>query len=133
MVICPNINQLTSIVGKPWIYLFATKQLCLTRPRRTDIQRRCPDNTLGRQMGPCVSTHALLPSILSKSQSEDYIVLLIAPAFLQARWFKTLLSLSIEIPVRLLASRGMHKQPLSHVFHRQSEALCLYVLTLSQN
>ena len=27
----------------------------------------------------------------------------------------------------------MLKQPLLHVFHPQSEALCLYVLTLSQN
>ena len=43
-------------MGKPWIYLFSTIQLCFTRPRRTDIQRRCPDNTLGRHVGLCVST-----------------------------------------------------------------------------
>ena len=45
--------------------------------------------------------HALFPNILSK----DYIVLLIAPAFLQAQWFQILLTLSIEIPVRLPANR----------------------------
>ena len=31
-------------------------ELCFTRPIRTDIQRRCPDNILGRHVGLCVST-----------------------------------------------------------------------------
>ena len=77
--------------------------------------------------------HALLPKILSNIQSEDYIVLLIAPAFLQAPWFQTWLNLSIKKPARLPANRRILKQPLSHVFHPQSEALDLYVLTLSPN
>ena len=105
-------------------------ELCFTRPRRMDIQCRCPDNTFGRHVGLCVSTtHSLLPKILSNVQSEDYIILLIAPAFLQAPWFQTVLNLSILIPVRLPVNRRMLKQPLSHVLHPQSEALCLYVLT----
>ena len=32
-----------------------------------------------------------------------------------------------------VTSKQKNTQPLSHVFHPQSEALCLYVLTLSQN
>ena len=134
MVICPNINQLTSIVGKPWIDLFAPKQNYVSHvPDGRTYSVDALTTHWGGRWAYAYPPHALLPNILSKIQSEDYMVLLIAPAFLQARWFQTLLSLSIEIPVRLLANRSMHKQPLSHVFHRQSEALCVYVLTLSQN
>ena len=41
--------------------------------------------------------------------------------------------MSINRDTSQVTSKQKNTQPLSHVFHPQSEALCLYVLTLSQN
>ena len=84
MVICPNINQLTSIVGKPWIdtlYVRNETELCLTRPRRTDIQRRCPDNTLGRQVGLCVSTACTVTQYIFKTSVRRLHSTVNSPSF----------------------------------------------------
>ena len=93
---------MTSIVDKPWIDLFATKQSYVSHvpDGRTYSVDALPTHW-GGTSAYAYPPHALLPKILSK----DYIVLLIAPAFLQAQWFQTLLGLSIEIPVRLPANR----------------------------
>ena len=104
-------------------------ELCFTRPRWTDIQRRCPDNTLGRHVGLCVCTTCTVTQYLIQRLHSIFNN---SPAFLQAQWFQTLWSVSIEIPVRLPANRRILNL-CRNVFHPQSEALCLYVLTLSQN
>ena len=59
-----------------------------------------PWQHIGEARGPmpyAYPPHALLPKILTKIKSEDRMALFIAPAFLQAPWFHTLLKLSIEI------------------------------------
>ena len=87
---------------KPWIDLFATKQSYVSHvPDGRTYSVDALTTHWGGTWAYAYPPHALLPKILSK----DYIVLLIAPAFLQAQWFQTLLSLSIEIPVRLPANR----------------------------
>ena len=87
---------------KPWIDLFATKQSYVSHvPDGRTYSLDALTTHWGGTWAYAYPPHALLPKILSK----DYIVLLIAPAFLQAQWFQTLLSLSIEIPVRLPANR----------------------------
>ena len=72
-------------MGKPWIYLFATKhvrnELCFTRPRRTDIQRRCPDNTLGRHVGLCVSTTCTVTQDLIKNSVRRLHSTVNSPSF----------------------------------------------------
>ena len=118
-------------MGKSWIDLFATKQsLCSHVPDgRTYSVDALTTHWGSRHVGLCVSTTCTVTQDLIKNSVRR----LNSPAFLQAPWFQTLLSLSIEIPVMLPANRRMLKQPLSHVFHPQSEALCPYALTLSQN
>ena len=83
---------------KPWIYLFATKQSYVSHvPDGRTYSIDALTTHWGGTWAYAYPPHALLPKILSK----DYIILLITPAFLQAQWFQTLLSLSIKIPVRL--------------------------------
>ena len=81
-------------MGKPWIDLFATKQSYMYVSHVPDGRTYSVDALTthwGGTWAYAYPPHALLPKILSTIQSEDYIVLLIAPAFLQAPWFQTLL------------------------------------------
>ena len=76
------IHQLTSIVGKPWIDLFATKQSYVSRvPGGRTYSVDALATHWGGTWAYAYPPHALLSKILSKIQSEDYIILLIAPAF----------------------------------------------------
>ena len=76
MVILPNIiHQLTSIVEKPWIDLFTTKQSYVSHvPDGRTYSVDALTTHWGGTWAYAYPPHALLPKILSK----DYIVLLIA-------------------------------------------------------
>ena len=73
---CPNIiHQLTSIVEKPWIDLFATKQSYVSHvPDGRTYSVDALTTHWGDTWAYAYPPHALVPKILSK----DYIVLLIA-------------------------------------------------------
>ena len=125
---CPKIfHQLTSIVGKLWIDLFAT-MLCFTRPRRTDIQRRCPGYILGRHVGLCI------PTTCTATQDPNQILVrrlhstVDSPiAFRQAPWFQTLLNMSIEIPVRLPENRRLCLNNLCRMYSIHSRKHCVFM------
>ena len=75
-------------MGKPWVDLFATKQSYVSHvPDGRTYSVDALTTHWGDTWAYAYPPHALLPKILSTIQSEDYIVLLMAPAFLQAPWF----------------------------------------------
>ena len=116
-------------MGTYWIDLFETKQ-SYVHPRLTDIQRRCPDNTLGIEAREKSTLHCYPRSYPKFSQKTRYSTVnrLSFPSSSLVPNFVKLINRDTS-----QVTRRMLKQPLSHVFHPQSEALCLYVLTLSQN
>ena len=94
----------------------------------TQIQRRCPANTLGRHVGLCVSTTCtvtqdLIQRLHSIVNSPSFPSSSVVPNFVKP----------INRNTSQVTSKQKNTPPLSHVFHPQSEALCLYVLTLSQH
>ena len=117
---------------KPLINLFATKQSYVSHVpdwRTYSVHVDALTTHWGGMWAYAYPPHALLPKILSKYYI--HVVLLIASAFLQAQWFQTLLRpMSINRDTSQVTSKQKNTQPLSHVFHPQSEALCLYVLDI---
>ena len=102
-------------------------ELCFTRPRWTDIQRRCPDNTLGRHVGLCVSTTCTV----TQDRIQRLHSIVNSPSFPSSSVVPNFVK-PINRDTSQVTSKQKNTQPLSHVFHPQSEALCLYVF-ISQN
>ena len=99
-------------------------ELCFTRPRWTDIQRRCPDTILGRHVGLCVSTtftvtQDLIQRLHSIVNSPSFTSSSVVPNFVKTT--------CTNRDTSQVTSKQKNTQPLSHVhvFHPQSEALCL--------
>ena len=102
-------------MGKPWIDLLATKQSYVSHV--PDGRTYCVDARTthwGGTWACAYPPHALLPKILSKIQSEDYIhvVLLISPAFLQSSVVPNLVK-SVIIETSQVTSKQKNAQTTS--------------------
>jgi hypothetical protein len=73
----------------------------------------------------------LLSRVLEKIRSESCSVILLAPNWPAQPWFPLLLSLLIEVPVKLSLRRDLLMQPQSRLIHQKPEVYRLHAWKLS--
>jgi len=75
----------------------------------------------------------LLSTVLRKIQLESSVITLLAPNWPAHPWFTLLLSLLIEIPVKLGTRRDLLSQPQSRLVHQKPEVYKLHAWKLSNS
>ena len=135
--LCPRIfKQLCNQFTKPMWDLFATKynkKLEIYASPMPDPESEAVDAlslSWENMWAYAYPPTALIPQILTKIQTEDCQIMLIAPAYARAQWYQTLLSLIVEAPVVLPPSKGLLKQPRSNIYHKNPKSLDLHAWIL---
>lgn len=134
-----TINGIFSLWGKPHIDLFATRL-----NRRLPIFVSPVPDPLAESVDALTldwtgleayafPPPALLGIVLRKIQLEGPVVILLAPNWPAHSWFPLLLSLLIEIPVRIPVRPDLLTQPQSRLRHQKPEVYKLHAWKLSSN
>ena len=138
--LCPRIfKQLCNQFTKPMWDLFATKynkKLEIYASPMPDPESKAVDAlslSWENMWAYAYPPTALIPQILTKIQTEDCQIMLIAPAYARAQWYQTLLNLIVEAPVVLPPSKSLLKQPRSNIYHKNPKSLDLHAWILSRD
>jgi len=123
--------------GKPMIDLFATRlnfRLPLYVSPVEDPQAWSVDALALDWTGLAAYAFpppVLLPRVLRKVRSESCSLILLAPNWPAQPWFPLLLSMLVEVPVKLPLRRDLLSQPQSRLVHEKPEVYRLHVWKLS--
>ena len=138
--LCPRIfKHLCNQFTKPRWDLFATKynkKLEIYASPMPDLESEAVDAlslSWENMWAYAYPSTALIPQILTKIQTEDCQIMLIAPAYARAQWYQTLLNLIVEAPVVLPPSKSLLKQPRSNIDHKNPKSLDLHAWILSRD
>ncbi len=132
-------RRLCRLTGQPWIDLFATH---LNHKLPTYISPIPDAQALAVDAlsypwegiwGYAYPPTEIMAKVLTKIRVESCKILLIAPLFPQAMWYKALRDLSVDIPIGLPGIKDLVMQSHTRVLHERPASMRLHAWTLSNS